>query len=57
MKRMYFPDRVDQRRKEAVIRQAEYDALTSEQKVARAHTSPGRSKRELIRLNAWTEAA
>ncbi len=57
MKRMCFPHRRDQRREEAEVRQAEYDALTSEQKVARAMTSPGRSKRELIRLNAWPNTA
>jgi hypothetical protein len=53
MKRMYFPDRVDQRRKEAVIRQEEYAALTQEQKVARVKTRPGNNKRELTRLNAY----
>jgi len=57
MKRMYFPDRVDQRRKEAAIRQEEYDALTPEQKIARCMKRRGRSKRELIRLNAWPDAA
>lgn len=57
MIRMRFPDRRAQRRVEAEVRQAEYDALSPEQKVARAMASPGHSKRELIRLNAWPDAA
>jgi Spy/CpxP family protein refolding chaperone len=53
MKRMNFEDRRKQRREEAEVRQAEYDALTPEQKVARVKTRPGNNKRELIRLNAY----
>ena len=56
MLRRNNPDRREQRRKEAAVRQAEYDALTKEQKIARAMASPGRSKRELIRLGAWPDA-
>jgi len=56
MSRMHFRHRCKQRREEAEIRQAEYDALTPEQKIARAMASPGSSKRELIRLNAWPDA-
>ena len=57
MKRMDFPDRRKQRHNEAVIRQAEYDARTPEQKIAQCMKRRGRSKRELIRLNAWPDAA
>jgi hypothetical protein len=53
MLRMNFEDRRKQRAEEAAVRQAEYDALTPEQKVARAQAAPGNSKRELIRLNAY----
>lgn len=45
--------RVAERRAEATVRQDEYDALTPEQKIARAQSRRGNSKRELIRLNAW----
>lgn len=38
------------RRQEAEKRQAAYDALTTEQKIARAEAAPGESKRELARL-------
>ncbi len=57
MLRTNFPARHKRRHEEAVIRQEEYDALTKEQKVARAMASPGSSKRELIRLNSWPDAA
>lgn len=57
MLRKNFPDRRAQKREDADVRQAYYDALTHEQKVASAMASPGRSKRELIRLNAWPSAA
>lgn len=46
-----------ERREQAAIRQEEYDALTKEQKIARAMARRGRSKRELIRLNAWPDQA
>ena len=36
---------------EADIRQSEYDALTTEQKIARAQSRRGESKKELRRLN------
>ena len=49
--------RHNERRKEAAIRQEEYDALTPEQKIARCMTRRGQNKRELIRLNAWPDAA
>lgn len=38
------------RREEALARQAKYDALTTEQKIARAKSRPGNSKRELAQL-------
>ena len=57
MLRKNNPDRRQKRREEAAIRQAEYDALTPEQKIARAMSRRGRSKRELIRLNAWPSQA
>lgn len=40
------------KREEAAIRQAEYSALTIEQKIARASSRRGESRRELARLNA-----
>ena len=43
-------DRRKQRQEEAAIRQAEYDALTIEQRIARAKARRGRSKKELRRL-------
>ena len=46
-----------EKQEQAVIRQAEYDALTPEQKIARAHSRRGENKRELIRLNAWQSVA
>jgi hypothetical protein len=36
---------------EAAVRQDEYDALTTEQKIARAQSRRGESKKELRRLN------
>jgi len=45
-----FTRRREQRREDAEVRQAEYDKLTNEQKVERAKSRPGDSKRELIRL-------
>ncbi len=39
-----------QRQDEAIDRQAAYDALTVEQKIAKAQAAPGQSKRELARL-------
>lgn len=50
MLRRNFPDRRKQRADEAAVRQAEYDALTKEQKIARAESRPGNSLRELRRL-------
>lgn len=50
MKRMNNPDRRAQRQNEAAIRQAEYSALTTEQKIARAQSRRGNSKKELRRL-------
>ena len=38
------------RQAEAIVRQDEYDALTSDQKIARAESRPGNSKKELGRL-------
>ncbi len=55
MPRKNFPDRRKVRNEEAVVRQAEYDALPEEQKVARAEFRRGNSKRELIRLGAWQD--
>ena len=49
-------ERRAERRVEAAIRQEEYDALTPEQKIAACMSRRGRSKRELIRLNAWPDA-
>lgn len=39
-----------QRQEEAAVRQAEYDALTREQKIARAMSRRGNSAKELRRL-------
>ena len=39
-----------QKREEAVIRQKEYDALSTEQKVARAKAARGNSKKQLTKL-------
>lgn len=50
MLRMNFPDRREQRRNEAVIRQEEYDALHLASKMARCVRRPGDSKKELVRL-------
>lgn len=44
------PDRRKARQAEAAVRQAEYDALTREQKIARAMSRRGNSARELRRL-------
>jgi len=41
---------IKERREEAGIRQAEYDALSTEQKIARAEARPGNSLKELRRL-------
>lgn len=40
------------KREEAAIRQAEYSALSLEQKIARVRARPGESKRELTKLLA-----
>ena len=45
-------ERRKSRQQEAAVRQAEYDALTVEQKIARAQSRRGASKRELERLHA-----
>lgn len=50
MKRMNFESRRKQRQEEAAIRQAEYSALTTEQKIVRAESRRGNSKKELRRL-------
>lgn len=42
----------DQRRADAIERQAAYDALTVDEKVARATAAPGNAARELKRLGA-----
>lgn len=47
--RKNFPNRKDQRREAAKARQAEYDALSKDEKVQRATDRGG--KRELARLN------
>jgi hypothetical protein len=44
------------KREEAKIRQAEYRALTLEQKIARAQSRRGESKRELTKLIAQRDA-
>jgi hypothetical protein len=46
-------ERRKERQEQAAIRQAEYDALTREQKIARVKSRRGNNKRELIRLNAY----
>lgn len=46
-----------ERQVEAQIRQEEYDALSTPDKIAQAHARPGQSKRELIRLNCWPGVA
>ena len=50
MKRANQRHRRQRRREEAEIRQAEYDALTIEQKIARAKGRPGDSRKEIKRL-------
>lgn len=50
MLRKNFEGRRKQRREEAAIRQAEYDALTPEQKIARAESRRGNSLKERRRL-------
>lgn len=52
MKRMYFPNRRAQRRVEAEVRQAEYDAMSTMHKVARCLVRRGNSKKELARIKA-----
>jgi hypothetical protein len=48
----------DTKRAEAIARQKEYDSLSPDDKLKRALSSPGDSKRELARLFAnKTEAA
>jgi hypothetical protein len=44
------------KREEAKIRQAEYSALTLEQKIARAQSRRGESKRELTKLISQRDA-
>jgi hypothetical protein len=43
-------ERRKERQEQAAIRQAEYDALSTEQKIARAKSRRGNSKKELARL-------
>lgn len=43
-------ERRKERQEQAAIRQAEYDALTTEQKIDRARARRGNSKKELRRL-------
>lgn len=43
--------RKDRRRQEAAARQRDYDKLTVPQKIARAKSRPGESKKELAKLN------
>lgn len=50
MLRKNFPDRRKQRAEEAAIRQTEYNALSKEERIARAQSRPGNSLRELRRL-------
>lgn len=44
-----------QRNEEAAVRQEEYDALSTEQKIARAKSRRGESKKELRRLECQTK--
>lgn len=53
--RKNFLNRSKQRREEAEIRQDEYDALTPAQKITRAQSRVGNSKKELGRLGVITE--
>jgi hypothetical protein len=47
----------ERRHNDAVARQAEYDALSLQDKIDKVvHTHPGESKRELARLNKEAEA-
>ena len=39
-----------QRKEEAAVRQSEYDSLTTDQKIERARSRRGNSKREIERL-------
>ena len=50
MKRMNFESRRKQRQEEAAIRQDEYNALSKEQRIARAESRRGNSLRERRRL-------
>lgn len=43
------------KRKEAEARQAEYDKLTTQQKIDRARKRPGNSKREIEKLTKKLE--
>ena len=52
MKRMNNPDRRAQRRAEAAERQAHYDSMTVEQRIAAAKSRRGESRKELARLYA-----
>ena len=47
----------EQRREDTERRQAEYDNLTLDEKIARAESRPGESRRELSRLRALKDAA
>lgn len=47
-------ERRKERQEQAAVRQAEYDALSVEQKIARAEGRPGNSEKELRRLYALT---
>jgi hypothetical protein len=42
--------RIARRQAEAIERQAAYDALSTEEKIAKAEKAPGESKKELRRL-------
>jgi len=44
------------RKEEAAVRQAEYNALSIEQKIARAAKRRGTSRKELVRLSAQLAA-
>lgn len=55
MPRMNFLDRKKLRHEHAEIRNSEYNALTTEQKIARAESRPGNSAKELERLHASTD--
>lgn len=50
MKRMNFPNRKEQRRKEAAERQAEYDSLSLTQKWDKLVNARGESKKQAAKL-------